>query len=822
MKKQLLATLLCLSSLLAFSQIKGTVTDSKKNPIPFVNIFIENTYVGTTSNENGNYELNITAPKDYTIVYQFLGFKTIKKKISITQFPHTLDVVMEDEEISLNEVVVTAGENPANKIMRAAIAKREENFDKIKAYKANYYSRGLIKIKDAPEKIFGVELGDLGGSIDSTRSGIIYLSETISEIEFLKPDKLKEKIVASKVSGDNNGFSFNTAGDADFNFYNNTIPLGNQIISPLADYAFNYYTYKLEGIFYDDKGNLINKVNVIPKRKNDRIFSGSIYIVEDQWTIYATELSITGEQAQIPAADKITITQHFSYSENDNIWALISQTMDFEYAFLGLKGDGRFIAVYSDYIFNPELTKSDFGREILSFQDQANKKDSTYWATLRPVPLTVEEVNDYVKKDSIQIVRESKPYLDSIDGVNNKFKFGDLISGYNYSNSYKKYSLGVSSPLSGFNFNTVQGYNSKVKLYYTQGWNDYSQYLSTAASFNYGVSDDRLRATVSASYKFNNTTRPYLSASGGVTVQQFNDAEPISKLENTISSLFFMDNYMKLYDKTFAKISYSQEVTNGFRAYGNVSYERRKALFNTTDQTFFKDSDDAYTSNNPLNETAFGIPSFDTHHIAKLELNTAITFGQEYFSYPDRKINLYSSKYPKLYLGYEKGFAASDSKYNFDQIKARITQQFDIGDKGTFIYNLRAGMFFNADDIAFMDYKHFNANQTHFSSHGNYTNVFNNLPYYEHSTNTSYLEAHAEHDFNGFILQKIPLLNKLNFNLILGAHALAIDGKTPYQEYTVGIDNIGWGKYRFLRIDYLRSYQSGFVSDAVVFGLKFN
>ena len=71
--------------------------------------------------------------------------------------------------------------------------------------------------------------------------------------------------------------------DVDYNFYNNTVEIGNQIISPIADYAFNYYNYKLDGIFYDDRGNLINKVAVIPKRENDRVFSGTIYIVDNQW-----------------------------------------------------------------------------------------------------------------------------------------------------------------------------------------------------------------------------------------------------------------------------------------------------------------------------------------------------------------------------------------------------------------------------------------------------------------------------------------------------------------------------------------------------------
>ncbi len=803
-----------------YSQIKGNIANSKHEPLPSVNIYIENTFIGTTSNDEGNYELNISVPKTYTIVFQYLGYKTIKKTVTIDTFPFVLDAVLNEEEITLNEVVINANENPANNIIRQAIAKRKDHLNLIQSYKADFYSRGLIRIKDAPEKILGQEIGDLGGGLDSTRSGVIYLSETISKLEFLRPNKLKEHITASKISGDDNGFSFNTALDVDYNFYNNTIELGNQIISPIADYAFNYYRYKLEGIFYDDRGNLINKINVIPKRENDRIFSGTIYIVEKQWTIYALDLDITGEQAQIPPADVITLKQNFAFSQNDTIWALISQSIDFKFGIFGIKGDGRFTAVYSNYEFNPDLDKTDFGREIVSFAEAANKKDSLFWKQTRPVPLTHEEVKDYIKKDSLQILRKSKTYLDSIDRKNNAFKFGNLLSGYNFSNSYKHWNTGISSPISALKFNTVQGWNANIGLHYRKNYDEFKRYLSLNANVNYGFSDDRLRGTLSATYKFNNISRPFLTISGGTKVEQFNSSDPISTTQNTAYSLLAEKNYVKIYDKSFAEIAFSNELINGFRLHTSLAYEQRKPLFNTTDQVWYPKMDRVYTSNNPLDETAYGVAPFETHNLLKFNLSARIHFGQNYLSHPDGKINIPNDDYPTLNLGYEKGFGSTHPDYNFDQIKGQVTQDFNIGNKGKFEYNIKAGKFFNADAIAFMDYQHFNGNQTHIGS-GSYLNVFNNLPYYELSTNDSYLEFHAEHDFGGYILGKIPLLNKLNFNLILGAHALATPDNKPYQEYSLGIDNIGWGKFRFLRLDYVCSYQSGYINDAFVFGLSF-
>lgn len=805
----------------SYAQITGTVSDNKSEPLSFVNIFIENTYVGTTSNEDGNYELNITKTGNYTVVFQYLGYKTLKKEITVSSLPFTLDAVLQEEKVSLDEVVINAEENPADVIIRKAIAKRKENRDKIRSYKADFYSRGLIRIKDAPEKILGQEVGDLGGGLDSTRSGVIYLSETVSKLEFLRPDKLKEKILASKVSGNDSGFSFNNAIDVDYDLYSNTVEIGNQIITPIANNAFGYYRFKLEGVFYDDRGNLINKIKATPRRENDPVFDGFIYIVEDEWTIYAAELDITGTQARIPAVDKITITQNFSYSEKDKIWTKLSQVIDFKYGLFGIKGDGRFTAVYSNYEFNPGLTRKDFSREIVSFEDQANKKDSTFWNTIRPVPLTTEEITDYIKKDSIQIVRDSKEYKDSVDSVRNKFKLGDVLGGYTYRNSFENWSIGFGSPTEAINFNTVQGWNARMSAFYSKGFDeDYNRYLSIGGAINYGFSDDRLRGTVSATYKFNNTSRPFLSVSGGVTVQQFNTNNPISNGINTFYSMLSEQNFMKIFEKSFAQVSYSQEVVNGLRMSASLAYERRQALFNTTDQAWYPQDNRDYTSNNPLDETAVGVAPFDTHNIMKLNLVARINFAQNYLSYPNGKFNIPNSKYPTVTLGYEKGFSSSISDYDFDQIKIRVRQGLNLAEKGRFDYNIRAGKFFNAENISFVDFQHFNGNQTNVGR-GSYLDVFNNLPYYAASTNDSYLEMHAEHDFNGFILGRIPLLKKLNFNIVVGAHALATPNNNPYQEYTIGLDNIGWGKFRFLRVDYLRSYQSGFQSDAILFGIKF-
>ena len=798
------------------AQVVGEITDTKGEKLPYVNIYLENSFTGTTSNQEGNYELEISKSGDYTIVYQFLGYKTQKKQVNIQSFPYTINVSLAEESTSLEEVVINSDENPADRVIRKAIANRKKNLAKVEAYTADFYSRGIWKIENAPEKILGQEVGDLGGGLDSTRSGIVYLSETKSKIKFKAPDDFHEKIIASKVSGDDNGFSLNSAQDADFTFYNNTIELNAELVSPIADYAFNYYDYKLEGIFYDDLGNLVNKIKVIPKRPKDRVFSGIIYILEDSWEIYGIELTTTGESTQITPIETLVFKQNFTYSEKDELWVKLSQTVEFTWKIFGIGGNGRFSAVYSDYDFNPQFTREDFSNEILSFAENANEKDSMYWEKIRPIPLTTEEVDDYIRKDSIQERKNSRVYKDSVDQVRNKFKITDPLFGYSYRNSFKQYSWNISGPIEGIRYNTVQGWNTTVNANFTKWEEDYNKYWGLNASANYGLADDRLRVKGGFIKKFNNKSKPYFTLNGGIEAKQINDTEPISTLVSSVASILFDKNYLKIYDRTFVEARYSEEIFNGFRLYANASFERRSALFD--DPEIIEDEDE-FTANNPLAPNDFDSAPFEDHNIAKIGITGRINFDQKYYNYPDGKYNVTNSDYPTLYFSYEKGFAATVDDYNFDHFKVMANQRVSLQNKGDFEYSLKGGKFLNGENISLVDHQHFNGNLTHVKLDPS-INQFNLLPYYGYSANDTYGELHAEHNFKGYLLGKIPLLRSLNFNTVIGVNSLWTTGNKPYSEYSVGISNIGFGKYRILRVDYVKAYQGGWQDSGVMFGLS--
>ena len=811
--------LFLLFTCLSFAQIKGKVTDANGVALTAVNVYVENTYNGTSSNEAGFYELNIRKTGKYTVVFQYLGYKTQKREINADKLPYTLDITLADENISMTEVVISSQENPANAIIRSAIAAKKENSKMTDKFTADFYSRGIFRVKDAPKKILGQKV-DEEGILDSTGTGIVYLSETVSRITFQKPDKLKENIIASKISGNDNGFSYNTAMNTNYDFYENYVDFNIKMISPIADNAFNYYKYKIEGTFLDDNNNTINKIKVIPRRDSEPVFEGYIYIVEDTWAIYAVDLDIKGYRMQVPILETMNLTQNFSYNSNSKIWSKSLQTLDFNAGLFGIGFTGKFTHAFSNYEFKEAFEKKTFSREVVVIDKEANKKDDTFWNSFRAVPLTEEESKDYIKKDSIQTVKKSETYLDSIDRKNNKFKIFDILSGYSFNNSFQNWSVRYDGILKVPGYNTVQGWNFNTGFSYTKRNPDERTYTSLGVKLNYGIAEDRLRAYAYFSTRINNQTNSFFTAAAGNEIVQFNQTPAISEIINMASTLLFKENYAKLYDKTFARAAYQQEVVNGLTLYGNAEYSRRKSLSNNTDYVLIKNNKE-FTSNNPLFPD-LDIPIFDTHELAKASVSARINFAQEYISRPDGKMNLGNDKYPTIIATYEKAFAGSEKELEYDAIYARMVYDITLGNKGELGTNFKAGKFFGAEGISFADYKHFNGNQTHVGMGDRYLNVFNLLPYYTRSTNDSYLEFHAEYNDKGFIMNKIPLLNLLKTNLVLGVHTLGVPDVKPYTEYSVGLDNLGFGKFKLLRLDYVRSYNgSGYAGDGIIFGLKF-
>ncbi len=99
---------------LAFGQIcygqvliKGRVIDQKGDPAPFVNIGIIDTYIGTISELNGDFELKIPKEFDHrNIIFSNIGYERVSIPIS-TNTGKWVEIVLEEKALELDEIVVT-------------------------------------------------------------------------------------------------------------------------------------------------------------------------------------------------------------------------------------------------------------------------------------------------------------------------------------------------------------------------------------------------------------------------------------------------------------------------------------------------------------------------------------------------------------------------------------------------------------------------------------------------------------------------------------------------------------------------------------------
>ena len=90
---------LLLISLSFFAQTKGIVVDESGKPIPYVNIWVENENIGTTSEENGQF--SIITGENKILVFSAIGFETLKAKLN-----ESGKVVLKSVSYQLDEVVI--------------------------------------------------------------------------------------------------------------------------------------------------------------------------------------------------------------------------------------------------------------------------------------------------------------------------------------------------------------------------------------------------------------------------------------------------------------------------------------------------------------------------------------------------------------------------------------------------------------------------------------------------------------------------------------------------------------------------------------------
>lgn len=788
------------------ARLSGKVTDQENKPLGFLTVYIEGTTIGTTTNIDGEYFLEL---KDgfYHVVFRYIGYRTEARNIEIRGADMKLNVQMVPQAFRLAEVDVNGnGEDPAYAIIRHAQEMRKFYLSQVKKYSCDVYIKGMNYAENIPKSILGRNI-EIDG-LDESRSGIVYLSESVSRIHFEAPNKRRETVISSKVSGKSQAFTWNSAIDFDFNFYEPNIEVSfaeRNFISPIAPTAMLHYRYKLVGAYYDDSV-LVNKIQVTPRVKGAPVYEGFIYIQENTWRIHSIELFLTRE-SNIEFLDTLRIKQVYIPVNND-VWMKGTQNFNFKFdvKLLGFKGNGYFTGVYSNYDIGPEFNKKFFKAEKLKVEENSNKRSDEYWNDVRLVPLTPMEVQDYKKKDSIEVLKETKVYQDSIDKKKNKYRVSNFIFGYSLKNSYKNTEWNIPTLFEILQFNTVEGV--VLNPTYSVEWEhkELKKRLRVDNTFRYGFASQKFYGKAGFNYRFNAIDRMYVRAELGKFVSQYNEAEPIRPFINSLYTIFLERNYLKIFEKTYANAGWGMEIFNGVFFNTGLEFAARQPLLNAKDSDLNKIYVDGknteFTSNNPQ-DPASDFAAFAGYRAFTFSANVRIRFGQKYYLYPHQKFNS-SSIYPTIRISYEKGIAGVlKSKTNFDFVKISVEDDMKLGVFGTSEYVVSVGKFFNTNTVPFVDYRHFMTSQVILAPQR--LSAFRAMPYYRLSTTGEYLEAHYEHHFNGFLFGTIPIWKKLGWQPVAGAHFLwDFPYNHEYLEITGGLEHI----FKIGRIDFVAAFEN--------------
>jgi Family of unknown function (DUF5686)/CarboxypepD_reg-like domain len=821
--KQIMPKLLFLVSIFFIAntssaqKIYGTVFSNKGDLLPYASVTIKGTSIGTSANNKAKFSFSV-APGTYTVVCQHIGYQTQEKSITIKKDDAEITFVIAEQQLDMTEVIVKSGEDPAYEIIKQAIKKRSFYNDEVRGFECGLYTKDMMKLRKLPKKILGRKIAeedvkDMG--LDSSRKGIIYLAESVAKVYVQQPDKFKMEVISSRVSGsDGFGFTFPTF----ISFYQNNIsvfldrlnPRG--FVSPIADAALSMYRFKYLGSFYED-GKEINSIQVIPRRTYEPVFSGTINITDGDWRIHSLDLVLT-KTSQLEIVDSLHIIQ-LHIPVGNNIWRVKNQRINFTFKQFGIDAVGNFVSVYSDYKINPAFAKNRFDKVIVKYDTASNKKPVEYWDTIRPMPLEVEERMDYQVKDSLFLVNkdsiQSQASVDSMNKKQGKLKLYEVFwKGLNRTKYTVKgnHNWGVEPLLLGLEYNTAEGLVVNFYPYY----NHYIKKLKTNFSFEpalrYGVSNTHLNAWADITFRTRDwetdkrLKRQTWTISGGKRVSQFNKANPITTLSNSLSTLLYGDNYMKIYENYYGSINFSKRYEDGLRFNINALYEDRIPLNNTTDFVIFKNNAKYITPNFAYKDT---VPYTSVAHQAFIiSVDVSVKPGQKYIQYPNRKMSL-GSKYPTFSFNYTKGINnIFGSDVNFDKWRFSISDDKNLKLAGLLKYKIGIGGFLNSKKIFIQDYQHFNGNRIIRAS--DYVNSFQLAGYYDNSTTSSfYSYGHLEHHFNGLLTNKIPLFKRLNWNLVGGGNAFYVNSKNNYVEVFAGLENV----LKIFRVDFVAAYSNG-------------
>lgn len=790
-------------NLVAQTKVEGHVYDDNNDPVAFVNVFFKNSSEGTITNENGRFYLESDQNWE-TLVISFIGYKnqeiTLKSNVS-----YNLNVVISEEAAQLDAVLLVSGKqpkknNPAVELLKKIWRnKRKNGVKQFKQYTYDKYEKVEFDINTIDSaliksKLFrGMEF--IFDKVDTSRvTGKTYLPMFINEaVSTVHGDntinKEKEVLKGNKNSGfEDNQIVIDFVNDlySDYNIYDNYLKFFDKsFVSPLSKTGINTYNYVLaDSSFIGDKWcyNII----YYPRRKNELTFKGDFWVNDTTYAIKEINLQAT-KSANINWVKDIYIEQEFDVL-NDSIFLVTRDYMMSDFAFSKKEKSrgvyGKRTTLYDKYKFDIQKEEEFYDEEVYYFDKDIYDRDDEFWAENRFEQLNEDELGVYKMLDTLQTVKKYKQ-LYSLGTI--------LSSGYI---EIDKYNFDYGPIFSTFGFNDVEGLRLRAggRTYF--GRNDLWRIEGFLA---YGFKDNKFKYGISGKWLLNKKNRLIISGGNRRDIEQIGasltSSTDVLGRSFASSALFETAPNDKLTSINLTSLAIEMEPWRNFIFKIGADYR----TLESASPTF---SLDFYDPNAPT-----GVSS----EVKQFESTLSL------FYYPKRKMTGYgversvanddfASLFARLSIG-DKGILNSD--FNYKKLQFSFTKPWQVGGFGRLSTTIEAGKTFGDIPLGLLSV--IPGNQSYFSIY----NTFSQIDYYEFVTD-SYASFHIEHNFNGRIFSRIPLLRKLNLrefvgirgawgeiseeNKALNASGLIYQAPSEeiYWEYTLGIGNI----FKVFRLDF--------------------
>ncbi len=363
-------------------RLHGTVvSDSTGAPLPSTNIRILGSSRGTISNRIGAFLMRVPeGPQE--IVFSFVGFlsDTLRHDFrgDLEYHVRLIPTVLE------NPTIVVRGADPAEAIVRRAIAAKETLRQGLTSYRFEAYTRRTISREDS-----------IAGIVESYTLGYWRKGEPLREQ--IRQERATENL--PEMMGLSGVFQIQ-----DFSL-DDVQMAGNRYVGPLHPDAIRWYEYDLIAVNLRD-AQKIYEIAMEPKSKLVPLLEGTISIADSSWALVGVDL-VPAEAIVFPFINDLQIHWQQDFRlEEQGYWLPSDVRMEggatIQIGPIKIPRIGFWqTSILYDYEVNAPIPDSLFERDqqVVTLPE-ASSIDSTFWTEHEVFPLTLEEEVAYASLDS--------------------------------------------------------------------------------------------------------------------------------------------------------------------------------------------------------------------------------------------------------------------------------------------------------------------------------------------------------------------------------------------------------------------------------------